>query len=256
MQVTEDYKIFKKIDSNRDINKGHLKKLISSIKTKNLLYLFPVIINKMMEVVDGQHRIEAAKSLGIPIYYIIDNDITKGDIAMMNSNRKSWSLKDYIEFYAKEGNKDMTALRDLLHTYPKLNINASARLMDENITSFYQGGAFSNRIRGGRLTSTNHLALAKSILALADKLHKKGLQYAFNGFFLLDIKNAIVQSKRLSTTACDQIWEKRSTFPTTGSQFEPTQQLRRIKDILGVTSLRPYSSKQEVSEFLERESIK
>jgi hypothetical protein len=253
--VTTDYDQFKIIDSNREVNKNHLRKLINSIESKNLLYLFPLVINNKMEVIDGQHRLSAAKELGIPVYYMIDNTITKADIAMMNSNRKGWLIKDYIYFHAKEGNKHFEALDKLLEDYPKLTVMSAVRLMDEKISAFYEGGSLTNGLRAGTINTTN-LALAKIILSLAQKLRDKQVEYAFNGYFLLDIKNAIIQSGKLGQQAADMIDKQSAQFPKMEGHFTGQQQLRRLKDILGVQTARPRSSASEVKSFLERESIK
>lgn len=252
LQATSNYEMFKIIDSNREINKNHLRKLINSITAKNLLYLFPLVINKKMEVIDGQHRLSAAKSLGIPVYYMIDNSITKADIAMMNSNRKGWGIKDYIYFHAKEGDKNYELLDKLLHEHPRLTVMSAVRLMDEKISAFYEGGALTNGLRSGKINTIN-IVLAQIVCNLSHKLYDKNVLYAFNGYFLLDIKNAIIQSGKLGQQAADIILDEYKQFPPMESIFTGQQQLRRIKDILGVKQLRPYSSEAEVKSFLDKE---
>ena len=66
---TTDYSIFKKINGNRGISHSHVTKLTAAIARRNLLQLFPIIVNEKMEIVDGQHRLWAAKRLKLPIYY-------------------------------------------------------------------------------------------------------------------------------------------------------------------------------------------
>ena len=65
---TSDYSIFKKFPGNRDINPLNLRKITNSIKMHNMLDLKPIIVTESMEVTDGQHRLEAAKVLGVPIF--------------------------------------------------------------------------------------------------------------------------------------------------------------------------------------------
>lgn len=68
MEKTKNYSLFKKYAKNRDIDGRHVEKLIASIKTANLLDCEPILVNEKMEVIDGQHRLEAAKSLNLDIY--------------------------------------------------------------------------------------------------------------------------------------------------------------------------------------------
>ena len=58
-----------------------------------------------MEVLDGQHRLLAAKKLGCDIYYQIEERLTSADIILMNVS-KAWNITDYINFYCKQGNSN------------------------------------------------------------------------------------------------------------------------------------------------------
>ena len=99
MNQTTDYSLFKDVSSNRDVDRKHVKKLVNSIREKNLLEVNPIIVNEKLEVLDGQHRLEAAKQLKVPIYYVISSDVTHNDISRLNSNKKNWLLMDYINYY-------------------------------------------------------------------------------------------------------------------------------------------------------------
>jgi ParB-like chromosome segregation protein Spo0J len=69
---TNDYEMFKTLDGNRTVNKLHVSRLKESFKTAYLLS--PILINQQNQIIDGQHRFEAAKILGLPVNYIICND--------------------------------------------------------------------------------------------------------------------------------------------------------------------------------------
>lgn len=120
MQVlkTDDYKIFKDVSSNRDIDRLHVRKLIRSIREKNLLALNPIIVNEKMEVLDGQHRLEAAKQLKVEIYYVVSNEIHHDDISKLNSNKKNWALMDYINYFTVKGVKEFKELSRLINEFP------------------------------------------------------------------------------------------------------------------------------------------
>lgn len=98
MKSTKNYSIFNDITSNREVDPKHLNKLIKSIRERNLLYANPILVSKNMAVVDGQHRLEAAKKLELEIFYIVA-DVNHRDISKLNSHQKNWRLSDYINFF-------------------------------------------------------------------------------------------------------------------------------------------------------------
>lgn len=101
---TNNYGQFKLRNDNRKngIIEKHVLALMESIKKKNRLYLFPIKVNRDWEVMDGQHRLEAAKRLGVEIFYVQDATLEAADIIDMNRG-KQWLIGDYLNFYVKNG---------------------------------------------------------------------------------------------------------------------------------------------------------
>jgi hypothetical protein len=98
--VTKDYGKFKFSENNREIKHGSVEKLKSSMKEHGFIAGRPVLITKDGVVVDGQHRLLAAKELDIDVHYdIIDGDYMKKMIEL-NSTQTNWTLTDYIKSYA------------------------------------------------------------------------------------------------------------------------------------------------------------
>lgn len=98
-----DYQKFIYMDLNRDggISMTHVRHLADSISKRNLLWMFPVIVNENYEIFDGQHRAKACEMLGIPIEYKIQKDLVSRDIIRMNTS-KNWVMSDYLNFYVKQ----------------------------------------------------------------------------------------------------------------------------------------------------------
>jgi hypothetical protein len=100
---TTDYSQFKRIHGNREIF-SHC--LLESVKKKNMLKDHPIIVaedkewrgKKRYVIVDGQHRHEVAKSLKVPLYYIITENFEKKDIPLCQTQRP-WQLEDYLIFH-------------------------------------------------------------------------------------------------------------------------------------------------------------
>lgn len=102
---TTDYGMFKKHRLNREVIKSHVKKIKTALEQENRLDLHPIIINKEYEIISGQHRFEAAKELGLPIFYIKDDKVSDDQILAANMYQRRTSTADVIEFYAKRGDK-------------------------------------------------------------------------------------------------------------------------------------------------------
>lgn len=101
IKKTKDYEMFIFRNDNREkIDKSHVKRLVDSISSRNLLELRPIVVNEKMEIIDGQHRVLAAQELGLDIYYQQEKKIEADDIIKMNIT-KSWTIGDYLNFYCK-----------------------------------------------------------------------------------------------------------------------------------------------------------
>jgi hypothetical protein len=53
---TKDYARFKTLGGNRQLNELHLKRLLSSVMVKNLLFANPILVNEKFEIIDGLNR--------------------------------------------------------------------------------------------------------------------------------------------------------------------------------------------------------
>lgn len=100
IQVSTDYLKFQKIEGNRNLSKSHINSLAESIRSKNLLHLRPIIVDTNFNILDGQHRLEAAKLCEVPIYYIVCDSEKFKEITKLNQNQKNWKLIDFLNFYA------------------------------------------------------------------------------------------------------------------------------------------------------------
>lgn len=130
MQSTKDYSIFKDVDSNREVDPRHVARLARAISTKNLLHLNPIIVDADMRVIDGQHRMEAAKDLGVEIWYMVDEDISKSDISHLNSNKKNWTLIDYVNFYTVEKRRGFATLSKFIAEHPQIPVSSAIGLLN------------------------------------------------------------------------------------------------------------------------------
>lgn len=107
IQTTQDYTLFRRIKGNRNVSQPHVKRLLEAIKNdpKTITYN-PIVVNSKMEVIDGQHRLEAIKKVDLPVYYIVVDDLGLETVQKLNSVSKMWSPMDYAKSFAENGNED------------------------------------------------------------------------------------------------------------------------------------------------------
>jgi hypothetical protein len=105
------------MSNNRILSNGLIQRLIKSINEIGYVTAKPIIVNESMVIIDGQHRFEACKQLGLPIYYEISNiDMNKAMISL-NMNQQIWRLQDYVNSWAKNGIDCYQQLMDFEEKY-------------------------------------------------------------------------------------------------------------------------------------------
>jgi hypothetical protein len=163
---TTDYDLFSSFTSNREIDQKHVAQLVKSIQKKDLLYMRPILVDHEMRIIDGQHRLEGARILGVPIYYLVSETITKLDISFLNSNQKNWSMMNYIDYYTIEGKTEFLKLSKFLATYPHIKISAALSMVSGS------GARNTARIKDGELNIDN-LSFGHTVAEALAVLNKK-----------------------------------------------------------------------------------
>ncbi len=146
IEKTKEYDIFKILPGNRSLIKSHIKKLKESIEKSNFLNLHPIVINENYEIIDGQHRLEVAKQLGIDIFYILSTNVTDDHLVTSNVNQKSWETENYIDFFAcKYQNSTYIELKKMMtrsRLKPKALLSLLLGIVSPNILEFLKTGKF------------------------------------------------------------------------------------------------------------------
>lgn len=143
VKSTKDYHMFKKNDANRPIDRSNLKRLINSIKTQNMLEYRPIVVDKDFRIIDGQHRLEAAKHLGIEVFYQMNKQAEDQDMILLNTTQKKWALEDYVNYYITKGNTEYIKYKEYAY---KIGVD-----LMEMINSIARGGNDTKTIRNGAL---------------------------------------------------------------------------------------------------------
>jgi hypothetical protein len=104
IEKTRNYEMFKTLDCQRNLVESHVVNLMKSIEENNKMNLHPILVNEDMEVIDGQHRLEAARRLKIFVFYQVDYNFKEIDVITWNKVSKNWSHEDYLKFWIHRGN--------------------------------------------------------------------------------------------------------------------------------------------------------
>lgn len=116
--VTRDYDRFSRLDGNRSIKDGRVKKILESMSEIGYLPV-PGIVNELYQIIDGQGRLEACKKNNEPFYYIIIPGLGISECISMNINQMNWNTNDYIDSYAERGYQSYVYLKDLLSQFKR-----------------------------------------------------------------------------------------------------------------------------------------
>lgn len=184
MNHTADYSVFKDFSSNRELDQKHVNRLVRAISKRNLLHVNPIVVDKNMRVIDGQHRLAAAQILKVDIYYIME-DINSKDISMLNSNQKNWNAMDYINFYTIEKSSSFIKLSGLINNHPQIAVSALLVLSNS------EGRRDIVQLKDGYLDvlSIDH---AKEVCMICEDLFKRfDCCFVFDSRFPLALDRAI-----------------------------------------------------------------
>lgn len=136
---TKDYGIFKTTEKNRSVLPNHVKRLYQSMLLNGWVKGSFVVIDRSGNIIDGQHRIEAAKQAGVPITYIVENRISIDNIRLLNTNSKNWNIIDHLAYHVKQGNQNYILLERFMKNFPDLRPTECTMLVKNNNSSAERG---------------------------------------------------------------------------------------------------------------------
>jgi hypothetical protein len=117
---------------------------------KEGLMLDPITVTSKFVVIDGQHRLEAAKIAGKGIYFIVDDSITNTTKGIFeaarkfNSNAKEWGKEDYIHGFVEQGNQHYITLDKFGKKYPMFSLTERMMMLSENPNTYIEKNEFAS----------------------------------------------------------------------------------------------------------------
>ena len=142
---TTDYEMFSFIKGNRGINESQVNAIVNNIvNDTDLLRYKPIMVNRNMGVLDGQHRLLAAQKAGVTIWWnVAPDDINLLTIANLNNGNK-WSPKNFVSLYAASNKKAYILFRKFYSDY-KLSTSTALLLFGrQTMRSLREGTLHAN----------------------------------------------------------------------------------------------------------------
>lgn len=103
---TSNYAMFKPHGEQRDMHPNHIKKIARSMARNGFIQAKPLHCYRdgsFLRIIDGHHRLSAAKELGIAVYYVIGDKSQAELIADENTTVRKWGIADFVNMYAQRG---------------------------------------------------------------------------------------------------------------------------------------------------------
>ena len=144
---TNDYDKFINILGNRDLKERNYRKLLNSMREKQLL--IPILVNEKFEIIDGMHRYVSIKNLKLPLYYYIVEGYDIEDVKKANLVSCNWGIDDYLNMFVKLGKSEYKKFLDLksqfqISTSQMLDVISTIETKSSKEIKFeFQDGSFA-----------------------------------------------------------------------------------------------------------------
>lgn len=123
------YYLFKFKNTNRAIREDHVRKIKNSILKDGYL-VSPIIVDQMLAVIEGQHRLTALMQLNeagqpYPIRFIICPMYGDKQMITYNTNFQKWNKDEYLRHYCEIGIESYIVFAKFMNDFPWLSQTAA-----------------------------------------------------------------------------------------------------------------------------------
>ena len=174
--ATRNYARFQMMPGNREFSEAKVRDLSGRIKAHNMLAAFPILcveVDGVLKVVDGQHRLAAARALGVEIHYIVVKDVTTDDVRLINGGQHPWQTRDYLRHFCDIGRKDYAQVAEFCGA-SKIGLMTAAVMLSNGTTT---SGEATRRFREGSFKVSN-MDRAEQVSSVVARLRELGAGFA------------------------------------------------------------------------------
>lgn len=180
LQCTHDYSLFERHPFNRPLHDD--PRLLESMKKAGFMPSSPIQCLRngsgTLKVIRGHHRLDCAKRLKLPVWYIVDDSCT--DLFHLEGVRQGWSINDFAHARALGGDTSCRALLAFQKLHG-LTLGAAASLVGG------ESAGSTNKIRAiktGSFKAAADMAHANTVVAITDRCRECGIAFATSTAFI------------------------------------------------------------------------
>lgn len=147
---TKDYDKFKHLHGNRECVTRRKNKILQSIKSVGWVRN-PIIVNKNMEIIDGEGRLQALRELGAEVEYVIDENAGKEECIALNLGQENWKPIDFCRSYASANNRNYIRILECLEAHNSVTLQTLFGIVYNRVVN---SGTGSVILKNGELVFT------------------------------------------------------------------------------------------------------
>lgn len=164
LEKTNEYALFCCNQEQRPIDHAHVKRLAENMRLFGFMPSKPIQCYRKggkLVVVDGHHRLEAAKAANVEVFYVVEAERCQQTMSSENYLVKKWTGMDFVRLYASRGNKNYQSL--LYYQERGIPVGFVASMMinhgasSGNTNKVIQNGTF-------KIKSTDQIELVDAII--------------------------------------------------------------------------------------------
>jgi hypothetical protein len=184
LHCTKDYTLFEMHPCNRPLHKDAV--LLASMKAHGYLDDYPIICvrngNNKLQIVEGHHRFDCARRLGLPVWYKVSAHHV--GLFTAEGGKSKWSLADFVFAYAKDGREEYQFLTKFIEDHG-LPIGSAASLV---------GGESANsnnkiqNVKAGTFR-VGDMAHANTVVWITDECRALGITFAATAAFVAAVSS-------------------------------------------------------------------
>lgn len=155
IQKSKNYEMFSANPHQRKFSETKCQQLMDKMQRNGFppsmaISVYQEKLGKLV-VNAGHHRLAAAKRLGVEVLYVVEHKWSITELSDEGAIATSWSLRDHVCNYAKNGNADYIELLD--REVDGLNISQAASMLigeqagSGNSSRFLKAGTFKIKTR-------------------------------------------------------------------------------------------------------------
>jgi hypothetical protein len=193
IQETTNYELFELDQLNRDVKR--ILPLMDSMHAHGFISAYPLHVTKgkrgKLKIKAGHHRFIAAKSVGIPVKFVVCDD--ESTIHELERSSQKWTLEDYLTSYVRANNPAYHSLK-LFKEQSGLSTRSCLYLLTGQVYNGGKGADVVDSFKDGNFKVTS-AKLAYWVSQLVKFAQKGNFPGATHYIFVVALSKAFIDGR-------------------------------------------------------------